>query len=722
MVDPSCQDGDESVEVPIESMTVADDTSPIDGSSDSDGTSPVEGSSDQPASSAVTNSLAVETTVIATTESTLSTPRRAARCTLWSARQTDPSPDVVSAELTSIVQVVVMDNPTDAATTTPILAFSPAPLSTAPIREASSAAIDAASGPSEALQEPWVAGPASGASEPLEALNGTGGPTSGVGPAISQFPPPATDRAPVVKYDDVAKSYQLECAQSQRKLGPVEEDEVYQPNDYTRSLFWELFYYTKNRNWKKKVMTVIIVAASACVLYDFILGSGYIQRLIDSSLEYMTKNIALTITMLIALFVVTTLLFIPPAILIFLTGYAVINIYCRVNNHHRMDDGASAEATDDTLDESAVAASTETTMPVYLGIIVAVLVSFVGCSLGAVLAFFRARYLMRDLIELFANRYPIIRAMDNAFGNPRTGFRVMLLLRLCPIIPFNGLNYIGGVTSISLKNFVLSLVGVFPIIIFWVIVGASATKLNSASTQDDDSELDPMEELYHGIVVGIGIVSSIVAIILVWKYAGIELQKEVKLNNIESWRKYKPPSVPFSSKSSTCNNSEIDDDRSEPEPDSIMKPELPPPRRKRRQRGRASAASAKTSSPALGASSADTSFIVRRDDFRGNTSLEDYNEHGAEIETVWKPPGPWEVLGFHHYEVPPRLISRHTPRLHNRIRTAGERKAKHARPDVGVVETPDEYHYRTFHDTDSANRPVDVDEETNDEEWFWIWV
>jgi uncharacterized membrane protein YdjX (TVP38/TMEM64 family) len=710
MVNPSravCHDGDESVEVPVESMTVPNDTSPIDGSSD------------EPAVAAAANSLAVETTVIATTESTLSTPRRAVRCTLWPARQTDSSPDVVSAEITSIVRVVVVDNPTKVATQHSIPDLSVPPPPTA--REANSAVIDATSGPSEALQEPSTAVAASPLSEPpLDTLDGTGGPSGGDGAAATnQFP--SRNREPLVKYDDVAKSYQLECAQSHRKLAAVDEDEVYQPNDYTRSLFWELFYYTKNRNWKKKVMTVVIVAASACVLYDFILGSGYIQRLIDSSLEYMTKNIALTITMLIALFVVTTLLFIPPAILIFLTGYAVINIYCRVNSHHRMDDGASAEATDDTLDESAVAVSTETTMPVYLGIIVAVLVSFVGCSLGAVLAFFRARYLMRDLIELFANRYPIIRAMDNAFGNPRTGFRVMLLLRLCPIIPFNGLNYIGGVTSISLKNFVLSLVGVFPIIIFWVIVGASATKLNSASTQDDDSELDPMEELYHGIVVGIGIVSSIVAIILVWKYAGIELQKEVKLNNIESWRKYKPPSVPFSSKSSTCNNSEIDDDRSEPEPDSIMKPELPPPRRKRRQRGRESAASAKTSSPALGASTADTSFIVRRDDFHGNTSLEDYNEHGAEIETVWKPPGPWEVLGFHHYEVPPRLVSRHTPRLHNRIRTAGERKVKHARPDGGV-ETPDEYHYRTFHDADSANRPVDLDEETNDEEWFWIWV
>ena len=48
----------------------------------------------------------------------------------------------------------------------------------------------------------------------------------------------------------------------------------------------------------------------------------------------------------------------------------------------------------------------------------------------------------------------------------------MLLLRLCPIIPFNGLNYIGGVTSVSLEEYTQALIGILPITLLWCTVGA----------------------------------------------------------------------------------------------------------------------------------------------------------------------------------------------------------------------------------------------------------
>jgi uncharacterized membrane protein YdjX (TVP38/TMEM64 family) len=37
---------------------------------------------------------------------------------------------------------------------------------------------------------------------------------------------------------------------------------------------------------------------------------------------------------------------------------------------------------------------------------------FIGSCLGAIIAFYRSRYMMRDLVKLFANRYPIIQAAD----------------------------------------------------------------------------------------------------------------------------------------------------------------------------------------------------------------------------------------------------------------------------------------------------------------------
>jgi uncharacterized membrane protein YdjX (TVP38/TMEM64 family) len=43
------------------------------------------------------------------------------------------------------------------------------------------------------------------------------------------------------------------------------------------------------------------------------------------------------------------------------------------------------------------------------------------------------------------------RAVDRAFET--MGFRLFLLLRLSPALPFNALNYIGGITAIHFRDY-----------------------------------------------------------------------------------------------------------------------------------------------------------------------------------------------------------------------------------------------------------------------------
>ena len=86
-----------------------------------------------------------------------------------------------------------------------------------------------------------------------------------------------------------------------------------------------------------------------------------------------------------------------------------------------------------------------------LGIFVAFVICYVGCLIGAAICFARSRYLMRRLIVRFSAKYPIIRAVDQAFLTQ--GFRLFLLLRLSPAMPYNALNYIGGITSITFKDY-----------------------------------------------------------------------------------------------------------------------------------------------------------------------------------------------------------------------------------------------------------------------------
>lgn len=101
-----------------------------------------------------------------------------------------------------------------------------------------------------------------------------------------------------------------------------------------------------------------------------------------------------------------------------------------------------------------------------------------------------------------------------------------------PIIPFNGLNYIGGVTAISLGDYTKALIGVFPTILLWVFIGASADQLSHKQADGDG------EQLYMLILISSGIAFGILGVILIWRVAMEELQKEIANNSAESWLRY----------------------------------------------------------------------------------------------------------------------------------------------------------------------------------------
>ena len=52
------------------------------------------------------------------------------------------------------------------------------------------------------------------------------------------------------------------------------------------------------------------------------------------------------------------------------------------------------------------------------------------------------------------------------------GFRIFFLLRLSPIIPFNALNYMAGMTAVTFRAYTLSLIGLLPGTILYVFVGS----------------------------------------------------------------------------------------------------------------------------------------------------------------------------------------------------------------------------------------------------------
>jgi len=68
------------------------------------------------------------------------------------------------------------------------------------------------------------------------------------------------------------------------------------------------------------------------------------------------------------------------------------------------------------------------------------------------------------------------------------GFKIMLLLRLSPLIPYNALDYISGITSISIKDYSLALIGLLPGAITLCYVGATASSLAEGTSKASEDK------------------------------------------------------------------------------------------------------------------------------------------------------------------------------------------------------------------------------------------
>lgn len=268
-----------------------------------------------------------------------------------------------------------------------------------------------------------------------------------------------------------------------------------------RELLLELYHFIRDRHWKKKLLTICVMIASCLVFVDLFF-LGHIQGWIQVFMIWMTSHPTSAEFAFIGIYVLATLFFVPPTILMVGAGWAF------------------AQA-----------------CGFFVGILAATFSCFLGSLIGALLSFIRARYMMRDLIHLFRKRYPIVRAADQALK--RDGFRIMLLLRLCPLIPFHGLNYLGGITGVSWETFVFSLVGTLPYMIMVVAMGASAktisiqeaaTSESSSSSQSSEStqtinKQEMRQEMGMIILTGFGVATFVIAMVLAFRFTGKELRK-----------------------------------------------------------------------------------------------------------------------------------------------------------------------------------------------------
>ena len=147
-----------------------------------------------------------------------------------------------------------------------------------------------------------------------------------------------------------------------------------------------------------------------------------------------------------------------------------------------------------------------------------------GATLGASLAFLVARFIARDKVEAIAKRNEKFRKIDNAIG--KQGAKLVFLLRLSPVIPFNLSNYFYGLTGVKFWPYVLaSWLGMMPGTFLYVYIGTAGRAAVSVAAGG--------EAMKHGwqywTFLSVGLAATIAATIWVTKIARDALTEKAEV-------------------------------------------------------------------------------------------------------------------------------------------------------------------------------------------------
>jgi uncharacterized membrane protein YdjX (TVP38/TMEM64 family) len=137
------------------------------------------------------------------------------------------------------------------------------------------------------------------------------------------------------------------------------------------------------------------------------------------------------------------------------------------------------------------------------GIVAGVLLSWLGSSVGQVIAFIAGRYVFRDVVVSYLTRqFPKWTAIDSAMS--REGWKLVTLLRLSPIAPWNILNYALSVTSVPFSTYTIaSSLSILPYLVLFVYFGSMARNLADIFT--GEAKIDTRATLAMGIGSGIAL-------------------------------------------------------------------------------------------------------------------------------------------------------------------------------------------------------------------------
>jgi len=235
--------------------------------------------------------------------------------------------------------------------------------------------------------------------------------------------------------------------------------------------------------WGKLLIATVLAGIVIFVVIDF-LTNKHITHAFHNFFEWIESNLVAGVFAFIGVYFIATIFFVPASLLTLGSGF-VFGLAVGVG----------------------------------LGVTLASLAVFVGDTIGSIVAFCLARYILRDCVrDRLVKKYTVVEAINEAVQ--KNGFKIFFLLRLSPVVPCVAINYIAGVTGISLKNYALAVVsGMLPGTVLFSFIGASA---GAAGPEEGVSQPITIASLAVGIVLAFAVV------LLVSYYAKKEFKKVIE--------------------------------------------------------------------------------------------------------------------------------------------------------------------------------------------------
>ena len=224
---------------------------------------------------------------------------------------------------------------------------------------------------------------------------------------------------------------------------------------------------------KDKIVNRVRMGVFAVVLIGLVVfvavENKKVGRWVADFLEWVENNTVLGMVVFVLVYIVATVLFVPGLILTLGAGFVYNMVY-----------GLS------------------------LGLVIATSVVFVGASIGSILAMLMGRYVFRESLRARIQKYPKLMAIEDAVQEE--GLKLVTLLRLSPIIPFNAFNYFMGITSVRFKDYSLGSFGLLPGTLAYAYFGTALGSISEAAEGKTQGGALELGFIIGGSVLALGAV------------------------------------------------------------------------------------------------------------------------------------------------------------------------------------------------------------------------